>query len=175
MTNGPGTERGEESPALSEEAVLASSEVDRLRRLATLLDSSIPLPGGLRVGIDGFIGLVPFVGDVIGASLSTYIVIKAAQLGATTILLLRMMLNVLVELIVGAVPLIGDLFDFAWKANNRNMALLDQHLPRASREGKAKKRLATAVAILLGAFILLLIVLFVAALMLLFGLVSLLV
>lgn len=149
-------------------------EVRRLRRLARLLDSSIRLPGGFRVGLDGFIGLVPFVGDAVGASLSTYIIVKAAQLGGSTFLLVRMMMNVLLETLVGVVPVIGDLFDFAWKANDRNMALLDRYLPPDSRDAPAKKRLTTAVLFLIAAFILLLALLFIAAVKLLIGLIGLL-
>lgn len=97
----------------------------RLKRLAWLLDSAIPLPGGYRIGLDGLIGLVPGLGDVVAALLSSYIVVEAARLRVPASVLLRMGLNVALELIIGAVPVAGDLFDFAFKANERNVRLLE--------------------------------------------------
>jgi hypothetical protein len=102
----------------------------RLGKLAHVLDSAFALPGGYRVGLDGFIGLVPGVGDLTGAALSSYILAEAHRLGAPKVLLLRMFMNMLVETIVGVVPVLGDLFDFVWKANRRNVALLEEHLDR---------------------------------------------
>ncbi|MEQ8659688.1 MAG: DUF4112 domain-containing protein [Gammaproteobacteria bacterium] len=99
-----------------------------MRRLARLLDSSIPLPGGFRIGLDGLLGLVPGVGDLLGAALSLYIVAGAHRLGASRAVLARMLANVALETVVGAVPLVGDLFDFVWKANQRNLALLEREL-----------------------------------------------
>lgn len=99
-----------------------------LQRLAHILDSAIPLPGGYRMGLDGLLGLIPGVGDVIGSVLSSYIIGQAYQLGASPMLLLRMGGNIVVDTIVGVIPVVGDLFDFAWKANRRNVALLDRHL-----------------------------------------------
>lgn len=107
----------------------------RLRRLAHLLDNAIPLPGGYRVGFDGAIGLIPGIGDLAGAALSSYVIAEAHRIGVPTVVLLRMLLNVLVETAVGAVPVAGDLFDFVWKANLRNVVLLEGHLgkPREVR------------------------------------------
>ena len=99
-----------------------------LKRLAWLLDSAIPLPGGYRIGLDGLIGLVPGLGDVVAALLSSYIVVEAARLRVPASVLMRMGLNVALELIVGAVPVAGDLFDFAFKANERNVRLLEASL-----------------------------------------------
>src|SRR4051812_30560406 len=99
--------------------------VRRLDTLAYLLDDSIPIPGtGTRVGLDALIGLVPGVGDAAGALLSCYIVFQGARLGAGFPVILRMLLNIGIETVVGAVPLLGDLFDAGWKANDRNMRLL---------------------------------------------------
>ena len=102
----------------------------RLRRLAHALDTAIPLPGGYRVGWDGIIGLIPGIGDLAGTALSSYIIVQAHRLGAPLVVLLRMAINVLIESAVGIIPLVGDLFDFAWKANRRNVELLDDHLDR---------------------------------------------
>jgi Domain of unknown function (DUF4112) len=96
----------------------------RLQRLAWLLDNSIPLPGGFKIGLDGLMGLVPGIGDAAGAIMSSYLIYQARRMNAPPALLLRMVGNVLVETVVGAVPLIGDVFDFAFKANQRNVGLL---------------------------------------------------
>ncbi len=101
----------------------------RLERLAWLLDSSIPLPGtNFRVGLDGVIGLIPGIGDAVGGVLSSYIVAEAARMGVPKPILIRMAFNVIVETVIGMIPIVGDLFDIAWKANNRNVALLREHL-----------------------------------------------
>ncbi|WP_232818210.1 DUF4112 domain-containing protein [Zobellella maritima] len=99
----------------------------RLARLAWLLDSSIRLPGGFRIGLDGIIGLVPGVGDLAAAGLSSYILMEAARMKVPGSLLARMGLNVLLELLVGTIPVIGDLFDFAFKANKRNVRLIEAY------------------------------------------------
>lgn len=145
-------------------------ELRRLRRLARILDSSIPLPGGYRIGLDGIIGLVPGIGDAIGASLSAYIVIRAAKFGATTLNLLKMMFNVLLETLLGAIPVLGDLFDFVWKANDRNMQILLNQLDREPAPGSARQRLSHASGVLLTAFLVLLVLLIVLAVGLLFAL-----
>lgn len=100
----------------------------RLRHLARLMDSSIRLPGGFRIGWDGIIGLIPGFGDLAGAGVSAYIVLGAARLGAPKRVIVRMLLNVAIESVVGSIPLLGDLFDMAFKANMRNMRLLDRHV-----------------------------------------------
>jgi hypothetical protein len=109
----------------------------RLRTLAWLMDNSIPLPGGLRIGVDAIIGLVPGIGDAIGALISAYIINEAREMGAPRSLLLRMMGNVIIDTVVGAVPLAGDLFDAAFKSNSRNLALLAQYQldPVGTRRG----------------------------------------
>lgn len=99
-----------------------------LERLGRLMDSAVRLPGGYRIGLDGLIGLVPGVGDVAGAIVSLYIVLRARKLGVSRGTLVRMLLNVGLETVIGSVPVIGDLFDFAFKANLRNLALLRRML-----------------------------------------------
>lgn len=105
-----------------------------------LLDSSIPLPGGFRVGLDGLLGLIPGVGDTITGSFSAVIILKAYQMGAPVSVLARMLLNTLIDTAVGFIPLVGDLFDFAFKANTKNVKLLQDHLDNPP-ESKNKSRL----------------------------------
>lgn len=122
-----------------------------LRSLARFLDESLRLPGGYRIGYDGIIGLVPGVGDVVGLMLSAYVVAAAAKLGVAKSVLIRMCANVAIETIVGTIPLIGDLFDFVFKANSRNLALIDRH--GVARD--ATSRLSVAWLFALGTVILL--------------------
>ncbi|HKP77358.1 MAG TPA: DUF4112 domain-containing protein [Longimicrobiaceae bacterium] len=124
--------------------------VRRLDTLGYLLDDSIPIPGtGVRFGIDAVLGLVPGLGDVAGVVLSSYIVLQAARLGAGASVLLRMLLNLLIDGVVGAIPFLGDLFDAGWKANDRNLRLLHRALddPHATR--RASTALVLGVALLL--------------------------
>ena len=110
----------------------------RLKRLAWLLDSSIPIPGTrLSIGLDALVGLVPFVGDLLGVLLSSTILVEAARLGVSRAVLARMALNVAIEGVVGVVPLAGDVFDAAWKANQRNVRLLERWLDEPRRAQRA--------------------------------------
>ncbi len=95
-------------------------------KLSWLLDNSIRLPGGYRIGLDGFIGLIPGLGDFISGLLSSLIIIKANQQGVPRIIIFRMFINVLIDTMLGSLPLVGDVFDFIWKANQKNSALLIQ-------------------------------------------------
>ena len=105
--------------------------LERLEFLATLLDSAILIPGTkIRFGADAVIGLVPGIGDAITTALSAWIVYEAHRLGVPRHMLMRIIGNVAVDGLVGAVPLVGDLFDVMWRANRRNMRLLRQHLER---------------------------------------------
>jgi len=128
----------------------------KLERLAWFLDSSIKVPGfNARFGLDGLIGLIPGVGDAIAALISSVVISEAARMGAPKVLLLKMAFNVLVDSVVGAIPLVGDLFDFAWKANQRNVRLLNQYLD-SPRETQTTSRVFVWLlgAALLGAVIL---------------------
>ena len=94
------------------------------------MDSAFRLPGGFRFGLDGLIGLIPGVGDAIGVVVSLYIVARARKLGVSRGTLVRMLANVGVEGLIGSIPILGDAFDFAFKANRRNLALLRRNLRR---------------------------------------------
>src|SRR5690606_36952987 len=98
----------------------------------------IPIPGmRFRIGLESVIGLVPVLGDPIGALLSTYILVVSAKMGAPRVTLLRMGFNIAPEAVVGLVPLLGDLFDFAWKANRCNVQLLRAHLENPTQPRRA--------------------------------------
>lgn len=108
--------------------------LERLERLAWLLDSSIRVPlTRLRVGVDGLIGLVPIVGDLASAGLSLYLIAEARRFGLPKRVLFHMSANMVIDAALGAIPVVGDLFDFGFKANRRNVELLRRFL-----EGRAR-------------------------------------
>ena len=101
----------------------------QVRDLARLLDSQFRIPGTQRrFGIDGVLGLVPGVGDAAGLALSAGVIVKAIGLGARGATVGRMVANVAIDAVFGAVPVLGWVFDFIFKANNRNVALLERHV-----------------------------------------------
>ena len=111
--------------------------VGRLNQLAQWLDQAFRVPGTkLRVGWDGLIGLIPGIGDLITSILSLWIVMEAVLLHVPLSVATRMLGNVFVENVVGAVPVIGNFFDFAWKSNLKNVTLLNQYArdPEAVRK-----------------------------------------
>ena len=119
-------------------ALATDNRLERLRRYARLLDDGIRLPGTkFRIGLDPILGLVPGLGDAVGAVLSAAIIWEAAQRGVPRATLLRMAFNVAMDAGLGSVPLLGDVFDALWKANRSNLDLLDRSLgqPQAGRGG----------------------------------------
>jgi hypothetical protein len=101
----------------------------QVRWLANLMDDAFRVPGTpLRFGWDSVLGLFPGLGDVLTSALSLLIVHHAWQTGASKLTLARMLGNVGIDFVVGAVPFIGDMFDLVWKANRKNARLLEQHL-----------------------------------------------
>ena len=127
----------------------------RLVQLAWLLDSSIRVPGTrFTVGLDALIGLFPFVGDLIGVLFSSYILSEAARLGAPKIVLTRMAFNVGLEGLVGIVPFAGDAFDAVFKANQRNVKLLNSWLDEPKKAERANR--AFGIALVLGVVLFLL-------------------
>lgn len=122
--------------------------VERLRTLSRVLDNALRIPGTkYRFGLDAVIGLVPGIGDAIGAIFSVFIVFQAARLGAPKSTLFRMMSNIGLDTIVGEIPLLGDLFDFGWKANSKNMALLEDHLQQPVAAHRTSRRVLVLVGV----------------------------
>ena len=120
--------------------------------MAWLLDNSIPIPGtNWRIGLDALIGLIPGLGDAAGAVFSSYILLEAGKLGASRSTLLRMGANVLIESVVGIVPLIGDLFDAGWKANQRNLRLLERSLETPALARRRDRGFVAATVVVVGA------------------------
>ncbi|PYP67270.1 MAG: DUF4112 domain-containing protein [Gemmatimonadetes bacterium] len=110
------------------------------------MDDAIRIPGtNIRFGLDPVIGLVPGLGDLLGGAASAYIILEAARAGASASILVRMAANVGIDTLIGALPVIGDLFDFAWKSNARNVRLLARHVDAPVETRRASTALLVAV------------------------------
>lgn len=110
----------------------------RIRRVTDVLDELVPIPGTRhRFGVDPIIGLIPVVGDVVGALVGLWVIGEATRFGVPRIVVARMSVNLLVDLAIGIIPFIGDLFDFVSRSNSKNLTLFRTHAldPGASTAG----------------------------------------
>jgi hypothetical protein len=124
----------------SVEAPGAREARERLRKLAWLFDSSISVPGTrFTVGLDALIGLIPVLGDLIGVALSSFILAEANRLGAPKSVLWRMAGNVGIEGLAGMIPFAGDVLDAVFKANQRNVRLLDAWYQNPGKTERASR------------------------------------
>jgi Domain of unknown function (DUF4112) len=106
--------------------------LERLDWLANILDVAFVVPGtNIRFGVEAILRLVPGIGDAAASALSVYVLYEASRLGIPKTLLARMVVNVVIEGLAGAVPVAGDVFDVAWRANRRNVALLREYFARS--------------------------------------------
>lgn len=106
-----------------------AEELERLERLAELLDSRFRVPGtDMRFGLDPLLGLVPVLGDAVAAIISIFIVLRLANLGVSRFTQARMLLNIVLDFGIGSVPVIGDILDVAYKVNIKNIALARRNL-----------------------------------------------
>ena len=125
----------------------SASSLKRLRQLSHLLDNAIPIPGtGVRFGLDPILGLLPGGGDMASGLMSIYIVFEGARMGLPAATIGRMGFNIVLDLLTGTLPVLGDLFDVAWKANSRNVTLLERHLAEPT-PSRASDRIFAAVVI----------------------------
>lgn len=101
----------------------------RLQRIAKLMDSQVRVPGlGLRIGADAVLGLVPGVGDALSGLIGAYLIYEAHRLGIPRSAVLRMVANTAIDTAIGAIPFAGDIWDFFFRANDRNMQILARHV-----------------------------------------------
>ena len=115
---------------------MPKERLERLRRWSHLLDNVFRVPGtGLRFGWDSLLGLIPGLGDALTTVLSGTILIHAFRFQVPRVIQVRMLLNVAIDVLVGSVPVLGDAFDFAWKANAKNVELLERHALEERRAG----------------------------------------
>ena len=114
--------------------------VRNLDSLAKLMDSQFQIPGTkIRFGLDALIGLVPGFGDFVGFLVSGYIITVIASNGASGFVIARISLNFVIDAIIGSIPILGDIFDLAFKANERNMKLVHEHYLEGRHQGGAWK------------------------------------
>ncbi|MEB3180982.1 MAG: DUF4112 domain-containing protein [Nostocaceae cyanobacterium] len=131
-------------PALPGDSKAAS--LQRLRTLTRLLDNVVAVPGTpVAIGLDPLIGMIPGIGDFLGVGISAYIVLEAARLGVPKATLSKMVFNILLDGFVGILPFIGDVFDFTWKANTRNLKLVEAHLASPHRSERINKGFLIAI------------------------------
>ena len=132
---------------MTELPVEGDATLERLRRYANVMDAAFRVPGtSIRVGLDSILGLIPGGGDLAGAALSAAVIVAAARRGAPGSVLARMTWNVLVDAGLGTIPLVGDLVDVGWKANLRNVRLLEEHLGAPEPTRKRSRAAVAAVA-----------------------------
>lgn len=112
----------------------------RIRTVARVLDDAVRIPGtDIRIGLDPLLSAIPSpAGDIAGAGLSLYIVLEAANLGVPYTTIVRMIANIGIDAAIGSVPVVGALFDAAWKANKRNVELLERHLDANDRSDESR-------------------------------------
>ncbi|MFC5069681.1 DUF4112 domain-containing protein [Flaviflagellibacter deserti] len=116
-----------------------SDRVARLERLAWIMDGAIAIPGTrIRLGADAAIGLVPGVGDVLAQAIAAYMIYEAHRMGVPKHKLLRMGGNIVADMVFGAIPLFGDVFDVFWRANSRNLKILRDHIDRQAPARSAR-------------------------------------
>ena len=129
-------------------------KLSQLRRISRLLDNAVSIPGTkISFGLDPIIGLLPGGGDTITGGIAGYIVVEAARMGVPREILWKMVGNILIDSLAGTVPVVGDLFDVGWKANVKNIELLEKHLDLAE-SGKSDKLFIIGLILLLSLIIL---------------------
>ena len=108
---------------------IIEERMGRLKLLSQRLDDSITIPGTkYKIGVDPIIGLIPGGGDVFGAILSIYIMYSGIRMGVPRATVNKMFKNILLEFIIGCIPIVGDLFDIVWKSNQRNVKLIEESM-----------------------------------------------
>jgi hypothetical protein len=122
-------------------------QLENLRKLSEWLDSKYQTPFGIKIGWDGILNLIPFVGEFSTTLISGYIIIQAAILGAPVPIILRMAINVFLDGVIGAIPLLGWIGDFVWKSNLKNVRLLDRYMNHPDPTARRSKALVITLAI----------------------------
>jgi hypothetical protein len=121
-----------------------------LRKWSVLLDSQFRVPGTrMTFGLDPILGLIPGLGDLATPFFSAVMLLQAVRLRIPRVVLLRMVMNTAIDMATGIVPFLGDLVDFGWKANVRNLALLEQHARPGTKASPDDWAFVTVVLLLL--------------------------
>lgn len=161
--------KSDKLPEVSSNDPLAS-----LALLVKVLDDSIPLPFiKRRIGLDAILGLVPGVGDAIGAAVSSFIIWEGIRRGVPAHLAFKMLLNVALDSVLGAIPLVGDLFDAGWRSNTKNLEIIRRALDSGATKGeRTPKEVRTLLLLLVGAALLVFLLAILFVLRVLFRLVT---
>ncbi len=118
-----------------------------IKKLSETLDTKFKI-GPIRFGLDSLIGFVPGIGDVISSLLSLYIVFRAFMSGLDVVIIFRMLVNVLIDTVIGSIPLVGDVFDIFWKSNQKNLRLFENGLKYPLKTKKYSKITLITIALL---------------------------
>lgn len=138
-----------------EQKLAAADRLHWLEEVVKVLDDRFRIPGTrIRFGLDVLIGLVPWLGDAVSLAISGMLVLVMARHGASGMVVLRMLGNVTIDYLVGAIPLLGDLFDLSYRANRRNLRLLKEHYGEGKHQGSGWG-VILAVFLILGGLVLL--------------------
>ena len=130
----------------------------RLKLLSNRLDEIITIPGTkYKIGIDPIIGTIPIIGDLLGSIISIYILYSGSKMGLSSRIIAKMSLNIGFDFVLGLIPIIGDIFDMGWKANKRNVKLIENNINK-SDENIALNNLivATLITLILASFLIIL-------------------
>jgi|TARA_B100001758_G_scaffold224572_1_gene216049 hypothetical protein len=133
----------------------------RLKRLSERLDNTFTIPGTkYKIGIEALIGAVPIIGDLIGGILASYIMYSGMKMGAPPRIIARMAVNIAIDFAIGSIPIIGDLFDLVWKANRKNVELIEDATLDDKEEQKLNYLIITALILVLLGILLLILTMF---------------
>ena len=133
----------------------------RLKRLSERLDDTFTIPGTkYKIGIEALIGAVPIIGDLIGGILASYIMYSGMKMGAPPRIIARMAVNIAIDFAIGSIPIIGDLFDLVWKANRKNVELIEDATLDDKEEQKLNYLIITALILVLLGILLLILTIF---------------
>ena len=133
----------------------------RLKRLSERLDNTFTIPGTkYKIGIEALIGAVPIIGDLIGGILASYIMYSGMKMGAPPQIIARMAVNIAIDFTIGSIPIIGDLFDLVWKANKKNVELIEDTTLDDKEEQKLNYLIITALILVLLGILLLILTMF---------------
>jgi hypothetical protein len=134
------------------------SRLKMVKRISKLMDEEFSI-GGFKFGLDPILNLIPFAGDISGYIISTALIVTMAQHGASGKLAVKMLFNATLDALIGAIPILGWIFDFTYKANTKNVKLLSDHYTKGKHQGSAYPIILL---ILIAALIILILVIFIS-------------
>jgi hypothetical protein len=127
----------------------------RLKLLSNRLDEIITIPGTkYKIGIDPIIGTIPIIGDLLGSIISIYILYSGSKMGLSSRIIAKMSLNIGFDFVLGLIPIIGDIFDMGWKANKRNVKLIENNINKSDENIVLNNLIvATLITLILASFL----------------------